>query len=452
MSGRSGTSISVNNLFFNTPARLKHLKSVTAEVANIADFVNKIALANPHIKFSLTSNDREIMKTDGRGELLKTIKDIYGMEVAKKMYHLSCENADYRIEGYISYPEINRANRNHMITIVNGRIVKNNQLNKVINDSYHTYKPDNRYPIVVLDIKTDPSLIDVNIHPTKMDIKFSKMDLLSAMLNQAIRKIIKGEVHIPEVVVKETSPTPNVTEFTLDLGRNESSVIENNTLDLIINEDLTFDNKTVEFSETKKETLPELYPIALLHGTYIICQNERGMYLIDQHAAKERVNYEIVKKRLGNPHIEVTSLLIPITREFTNNEYMILKEHFDLIKNLGIGIEEFGINSVIIKSHPTWLPTGQEEEAIKRILELVLMLERNFDLEKFNERIAINMSCKMSIKANTYLNMAEMEYLIDDLRKCDNPFNCPHGRPTMILYTKYDLEKQFKRTGFESYV
>src|SRR5574344_1178448 len=177
---RIGTIMSVADLFYNTPARLKHMKSLYAELANIIEYVNKIALSHPNIKFTLTNNDSVILKTDGRGDLLKTIKDIYGIEVAKKMYQVDGINNDYSINGYISYPEINRASRNHIITIVNGRVVRNMELNRIINDSYHSYKPDNRYPIVVHEIEVDPSLIDVNIHPTKMHIKFSKMESLTS--------------------------------------------------------------------------------------------------------------------------------------------------------------------------------------------------------------------------------------------------------------------------------
>lgn len=187
---RIGTIISVRELFYNTPARLKHMKSLYAELASVTDYMNKIALSHPNIKFSLTNNNNTILKTDGRNDLLKTINDIYGIEITKKMVSARSENDDYKITGYISLPEINRSNRNHMITIVNGRVVRNLEINKIINDSYHSYKPDNRYPIVVLTIEVDPILIDVNIHPTKMDIKFSKMEELLSLINNMIKKLL----------------------------------------------------------------------------------------------------------------------------------------------------------------------------------------------------------------------------------------------------------------------
>lgn len=440
---RIGTIIEIKNLFYNTPARLKHIKSLYSELANITEYMNKIALSHPNIKFSLTNNDNKILETDGRGDLLKTIKDIYGLEVAKKMYKVKSNLDDYEIEGYISYPSINRSSKNHMITIVNGRVVKNYDLNRTINDSYHSYKPDNRYPIVVLKINVDPSLIDVNIHPTKMDIKFSKMNELL----DEISTMIKNTIGTKNLIPKVTAPVvekKHYEQIVLDFNK-PKEVYEQ---ELFINEDLTIKE---EIKEDNKE-LEAMYPVGLVHGTYIICQNELGMYLIDQHAAKERINYEIYKEKLGNPKKDSLPLLFPITIEYPSNEFIILKENFEFIRNLNIDINEFGINSIIIKSHPTWLPKGHEEEAIKKILDLIINIEKNFTIEKFNEKLATMLACKMSIKANTNITLKEMEQLISDLRKCDNPYNCPHGRPTIIFYSTYELEKLFKRSGFENLV
>lgn len=440
---RIGTIIEIKNLFYNTPARLKHIKSLYSELANITEYMNKIAFSHPNIKFTLTNNDNKILETDGRGDLLKTIKDIYGLEVAKKMYKVKSNLDDYEIEGYISYPSINRSNKNHMITIVNGRVVKNYDLNRTINDSYHSYKPDNRYPIVVLKINVDPSLIDVNIHPTKMDIKFSKMNELL----DEISTMIKNTIGTKNLIPKVTAPVvekKHYEQFVLDFNKKEE-VYEQ---ELFVNEDLTIKEEV----EDEKKELEAMYPVGIVHGTYIICQNELGMYLIDQHAAKERINYEIYKEKLGNPKKDSLPLLFPITIEYPSNEFIILKENFEFIRSLNIDINEFGINSIIIKSHPTWLPKGHEEEAIKKILDLIINIEKNFTIEKFNEKLATTLACKMSIKANTNITIKEMERLISDLRKCDNPYNCPHGRPTIIFYSTYELEKLFKRSGFENLV
>ena len=451
---RRGTVMCVNDIFFNTPARLKHLKSLYTELANISEYVNKIALSHPEIKFSLYNNNSLILRTDGRGDLLKTINDIYGLEITKKMIKIEGSNSDYEVSGYISKPEVHRSTRAHIITIVNGRVVRNMDLNRVINESYHGYKPDNRYPITVINIELDPTLVDVNIHPTKMDVKFSKMDELLDLVSKLIKDGLSTKNIIPTLEEPKIEPNKSFTdsiykkvnyeELTFDLNRVNEEVEEIKKEEVIAKVEEVTENIEVE----NKQKLPELYPVGLVHGTYIICQNELGMYLIDQHAAKERVNYEYYKYKLAHPNKEMISLLIPINIELTSNEFIIIKENFELLRNMNFEIEEFGVNSVIIKAHPLWLPKDHEAEAVRRIIDLVIEMESNFDLEKFNDHVAATISCKMSIKANTNITTSEMENLINDLRKCDNPFNCPHGRPTIITFTKYELEKLFKRSGF----
>ncbi len=446
---RKGTVIEVSELFYNTPARLKHMKSLYTELASITDYVNKIALSHPEIRFTLINNNNVILKTDGSGNLLKTISAIYGVDIARKMLEINGEDDDYSINGFISLPEINRAGRNHMVTLVNGRVVRNQELNKIINDSYHSYKPDNRYPIVVISIELDPSLVDVNIHPTKMDIKFSKLEELLELVKKTITSKLNRQTLIPEASITDFPIVEEVQEPILK----ESIIIENKpkyeeiTLDFNVQEEPVIYEKK---EEKEEERLPLLYPVGLVHGTYIVCQNEIGMYLIDQHAAKERINYEMFKEKLTNPTKENIPMLLPLTIELSNNEYIVLKENFAFLENMGFEISEFGINSVIIKAHPTWLTKDFEDLQIRKILELVSSKEKDFDLAKFNDHLAATLACKASIKANTNLSINEMEALISDLRKCHNPFNCPHGRPTIITFTKYDLEKLFKRSGFES--
>ena len=448
---RKGTIIEVKDLFYNTPARLKHLRSLYTELANITDYVNKLALAYPNIRFTLINNENVILKTDGSGNQLKTIKEIFGVNIAKKMVQVSSSNDDYQVEGYISLPEVHRSNRNSMITLVNNRIVKNMEINRIINDSYHSYKPDNRYPVVILNITVDPTIVDVNIHPTKMDIKFSKIEELCNLIEQMIKKALKQRILIPKIETP-LEPKPQDEELTLDLNRVSEPIVQYNEPDitdqLVINDEFLTENIEEETIIEENPKLPELYIVGVVHGTYIICQNELGMYLIDQHAAKERINYEYYKKKLGNPNNDQTSLLFPITIELANNEFIILKENFEFLRSLKFDIEEFGINSIIIKAHPTWLPIGYEELSIRKIIEIILEKEKNFSIEKFNEKVATMLSCKLAIKANEAISTEELEQLIDDLRKCDNPYNCPHGRPTIIHYSNYELEKLFKRSGF----
>ena len=445
---REGTVIEVSELFYNTPARLKHMKSLYTELASITDYVNKIALSHPEIRFTLINNNNIILKTDGSNNLLKTISAIYGMDVARKMLEINGEDDDYIISGFISLPEVNRAGRNHMVTLVNGRVVRNQELNKTINDSYHSYKPDNRYPIVVINIELDPSLVDVNIHPTKMDIKFSKLEELQQLIQNIITNRLDHQTLIPQANIVVNSFEDNDSNYDQDSKPYQPNLpkYEEITLDFSVKEEPEY----VKTINEDIERFPLMYPIGLVHGTYIVCQNDTGMYLIDQHAAKERVNYEIFKEKLANPLKENIAMLLPMTIELSNEEYIILKENFDLLENMGFEIAEFGINSIIIKAHPTWLTDGFENLQIQKIVEAVIHKEKDFDLAKFNDHLAATLACKASIKAHTEISLDEMRALISDLSKCHNPFNCPHGRPTVVTFTTYDLEKLFKRSGFES--
>lgn len=456
---RKGTEIEVRNLFFNTPARLKYLNSIYSELANVCEYVNKMALSYPNIKFTLISDGKVLLNTDGSGNLLKVIKEIYGSNIARKMKPISVFNDDYDVDGFISLPEVTRSSRSHMITLVNKRVIRNIELNRAINDAYHTYKPDTRYPIVVLNINTDPSLVDVNVHPSKLDIKFSNFEDLKTLIKNGIKQVLDKTLLIPEIEnkkVKEERQKVSLQQLNLE----RQNVIENNTIDyslfdedvLEVNETLVKDElksekeeNNISFKEEKKVIMPEMYPVGLAKGTYIICHNELGMYLIDQHAAKERINYEGYLKEFGNPSNNSIKMLIPLTLEFPSNEFIIIKQNIDILRNMKFDIEENGINTFVIKEHPTWLKKGYEEESIKKILEVLIEQERNFSIEKFNEKAAIMLSCKMAIKANQNISMEEMEKLIDDLRKCDNPYTCPHGRPTTIFYSNYELEKMFKR-------
>lgn len=453
---RKGTIITVSELFYNTPARLKHMKSLYTELASITDYMNKLALSHPNIRFILENNDNLILRTDGSGNLLKVIQSVYGNDVVRKMVSVSGENADYEINGYISLPEVHRSSRNNMVVIVNGRVVRNTDINRTINEAYHSYKPDNRYPITVLNILVDPSVVDVNIHPTKMDIKFSKMDTLLELINEMIVSKISNRELIPKAFLKEEKKEeikkkPYYIEQFINLDSKGSTVEEVTVPDeeIITNDDLE-SNVVSDSEEYKAEKLmPEMYPVGLVHGTYIILENEKGMYLMDLHAAKERCNYERFKKAMGEPIISSTAMLFPITIEFTSSEYVILKEHMSLLTDLKFKIEEFGVNSIIVKEHPTWLPTNNLEDSIRTIIDVIIR-EKEFSIEKFNEKVATMMSCKHAVRANTHLTMEDMRDLVEDLRCCKNPFNCPHGRPTTIFYSNYDLEKLFKRSGFDT--
>ena len=454
---QKGTTITVKDLFYNTPVRLKYLKNLYVELANITDYVNKMALSYPNIKFTLINNGKILLDTDGKGDLRKVIYQIYGADVTKKMIEISGENDDYYIHGYISYPEMQKSNRNAITTLVNGRVIKNNELNKIITDAYHTYIPKDKFPIIVLNIDVDPILIDINIHPTKMDIKFSKMDTLKELVYDEITRQLEKIILITNIstrteeAVRETT-IPLYQAFhndTKEEPKYEETVLDFSVADTLPEEDIPQQDSIEEKIETKTEEEPRkarikpMIPRGVVYLTYIIAENEDGMYIIDQHAAAERINYEKVLKSLKEKEQPV-DLLIPIKIELTSNEFLIIRNHLDMLKECAFVIEEFGDNTIIVRSHPNWIPENIAEECIRKVIDIVVSKE-NFDFDQFVWRMAATIACRMSIKANDYLSYEDQVWLLDNLRYCDNPFTCPHGRPTIITYTRYELEKLFKR-------
>ncbi|MBQ8219396.1 MAG: DNA mismatch repair endonuclease MutL, partial [Bacilli bacterium] len=464
IASRVGTTFKISNLFYNTPARLKHLASSYSELSNVIEYINKIALSYPDIRFKLINDDKEIFSTNGTGNILKVINSIYGLEVTKKMIQIDNSNDDYKISGYISMPEVSRANKSHMTTLVNGRVVKNSMLYRTISDSYSNFKEDSKYPVCVIYIECDPSLLDVNIHPSKLDIKFSNFDELNNLIKETIITSLKDKLLIPNIKLSNNKSDIKYENLSLDISRLNNNIVKEdnseykNKLEDFINfrndndiiDKITLSDEEERISDivsvSSNKKIPELYPVGLLLGTYIVCENELGIYLIDQHAAKERINYEKISYKLSHPTKDTISSLVPIVIELPKNEYLIIKENMDILDNLNIKVEEFGVSSLRVVSHPIWFTYGKEEDIMRGIIELILNKEKNFKVEKFNDNLAKMISCKMSIKANTYIDKASMESLINDLRECDNPYNCPHGRPAIIHFSIYELEKMFKRS------
>lgn len=460
---RQGTIISINNLFFNTPARLKYLKSEQYELANSVSFIEKLSLSYPNIMFELTNNGKTIIKTSGSNNLLKTIHEIYGLSVSSNMMEVKGETDDYQMEGYICKPVILKSNRNHMTTIINGRVVKNNDLNRAINDAYFRYKPDIKYPIVVLKFETDPTLIDVNIHPTKQDIKLSKTDELYEMITTTIQNKLYQELLVPNAIKENQKEEIQPSD---EASSKEESPIIQTKLNLIspqlVPDNIEEKNENTIIVPTVKEPTASyksykdrlinpnfkslnLYVEGQVLGTYIVCQNEYGLYLIDQHAAQERVNYEKVQEQFKNKTISTIDLLIPINIELSTSDFIKIKENIEIIKELGFIIEEFGINTFTIKGHPSWLKEGHEKEIINSIFDEIIKQGNNFDRIRFNNKIIATIACKMSVKANTRLSKESMEEIIRQLEECKNPYNCAHGRPTIVKFSIYELERMFKR-------
>ena len=441
-SARKGTSITITNLFYNTPARLKYLKSEATELNNCVQFIEKLSLSRPDIAFTLTNNDRVVVKTSGSNNLLKTIHEIYGLNVSSNMLEIKASSDDFEITGFVGKPSILKKNRNHFNTIVNGRVVRNNDINRAINDAYNTYKHEGFYPIVVINIVTDPTLVDVNIHPTKQDIKMSKIEELTEILYKTIKEALYNNLLIPNAIVDESLnkvDIPFISPSVYDKDNKVTEVVQT-SFDLGTTKS---EEETVIKNETFKRL--KLYPVGQVHGTYIIAENEDGMFILDQHAAHERVNYEMIKKKFAEETPSYTDMLVPLQIELTTSDYEAFMENKGVLEDLGFKIEEFGINTIVFKAHPTWLTKNFEGDNLRTIVDLVITNHKNFNKDRFLDSLAKMVSCKMSVKANEHLSLSEMEGLLNDLVKCDNPYNCCHGRPSIMKFTNYELEKMFKR-------
>ena len=504
---RKGTDIIISDLFFNTPARLKYMKTIHTELGNITDVVNRLALANPDISFRLVHNGRQLLKTTGNGDVRQVLAAIYGINMVKSMIPVSGESLDYKISGYISMPEITRASRNYISTMINGRFIKNYALVKAIQEGYHTLLPIGRYPVVLLNIEMDPLLIDVNVHPSKMEVRLSKEQELNELVSSVIKNAFKtkelipaGMVtqkqekpkseqtfmeldHLPEAeekhsIVQSTierrpfveekavelsrsykaAEPPNISQQGAPDWRNALVAQENKTFEPnapVSDEELVHDEKEIiepesfpaaqeSVAEVQESRVPPLYPIGQMHGTYILAQNDRGLYIIDQHAAQERIKYEYFRDKVGEVATELQEMLVPITLEYSADECIKINEHQHELEKVGVFLEPFGYNSFIVRSHPQWFPRGEEKDLIEDMIEQLLLM-RKVDLKKLREEAAIMMSCKASIKANHHLRNDEIQALLDELRRSSDPFTCPHGRPIIVHYSTYEMEKMFKR-------
>lgn len=447
-----GTKIIVRDLFFNTPARLKFLKSYYTELNGVVSLIEKLSLSHPNISFKLSSDNKELIKTSGSNDLLKTIYEIYGYNVSKNMVYIEGHNDDYDINGYVSNINITKSTKKDMITLVNGRIVNNSYVNRIIKDAYHTYLAVDKYPIVVINILVDPTIVDVNIHPTKQDIKFGKMETLEELLFSLIRDKLMNINNMFKAYDETKYEVSNSEEYVLNDNlvvkeEYDKPVIEESKMCFNMNEESSGYETVIDTLEEKSEKPSLLHPIGLAMGTYLFATDEECVYMIDIHAANERINYEKLLNALKESVVHKTSMLFPITIEFTKNEFMTIMEKKDFINNLGISFDEFGVNTIRVYEHPTYFREGYEEESLRRVFDLIVSIDKDFDRVKFNEQLAINLSCKMSVKANTFIGSLEQETLLKRLFECEFPYTCPHGRPTIIKYTKYELEKLFKRVN-----
>lgn len=460
-----GTEIQVRDLFYNTPARLQNLKSIQAELSYVTDFVTKIALANPHIAFKLTNNDQKIFQSFGNGNRLEVINQIYDVNVCKNMITIANSNNLFKISGLISNISVTRSSRNNMTIIVNGRVVRNNNITNAIIEGYKTLLTVGRYPICVIEIDVDYSLVDVNVHPTKAEVRFSE----EAQLLELIKETISSSLLRSNLIVNKDKEDVNDDPFDSivfddeeeeekedDIFEKKETVFEEvKPVEIIpekkvekeeikpVQTSFDFINKEIK-DDTEVEKITELHFVGQLFGTYILAQNDDFFYMIDQHAANERINYEKIIKDLKNEKIVKYDLLIPIKLSFTQSEAILINEKKETINSLGIDFEEFGGTSFIVRSVPLWVNQSIASDYIEDVFMQVIR-EKKSTKEEFLDNLAKSLACKRSIKGNEFIGKTQIDFLLEDLVKCYNPYTCPHGRPIIIKYSKYQIEKWFKR-------
>lgn len=465
-----GTKIEVEKLFFNVPARLKYLSSNNTELSLIMNFITKYAIAYPHVAFNVTNNGKTIFKTTGKDSIEEIIANIYGLSTAKNMLPFKGSNNLYSINGMCSNNSVYRSNKNAITIIINKRLIKNQSLIYAITESYKTILPVGKYPVVILEISCLPSLIDVNVHPSKLDIKFTDEYLLKNLITNSIKKALYDEPLIYQETTYQKPTLPREDEIKINEKlpvqtpenqiKKEPEILDwddfqdeddekevNNEVEKISN---TNSNEEIiqpsllEETETDNFFFTKLHYLGQYNLTYLLMEYDNDLYLIDQHAAMERWMYEKISKEFAKPKHEFIELIIPIKLEFSISEINNIINHFDDLKELGITCELFGNNAIIIRTIPTWIKPEYTEIYIRDIINHMLLLNSS-PKEKVMDSLAKSLSCKKSIKADTRIRIDEVETLMKNLDTCKMPYTCPHGRPTLIKFTKYEIEKMFKR-------
>ena len=468
-----GTIFEIEELFYNTPVRLKYLKTDYTEVASCLEVMQRLALSFPNVSFDFYIDGKLSFSTTGRGDLLEVIARLYGNDIAKKMLPVSFNANGFDINGFIAKPEVTRSTRYYMITILNQRNVYIPNVQKAIISGYGDYIFNSKYPFVILNLRVDHSLVDVNVHPSKKEVRLSNdVEIASAtekIIKEELRKLNSFHDVTIKVQKKEVEQAPlfdlNTNRINVEVNRpfveqkvndtitfNEPKKETSILLDMIdLDEDIVIDDKKEvqeEVQETVKQQreVPNLKVVGQLHKTYIVLEGEDGFYLCDQHAANERINYERFN-RILNSHIDVTDLLVPIVMSFSPSDiHKLTDEKIDMLKEIGLSVEPFGLNTIRVSSIPVFIKEQNEDVYIEELINQVINDDK-INIVALRKHVIATMACKASIKANDKLDIREMEDLIAQLFTCDNPTTCPHGRPTIVHFTSYDVEKMFKRSG-----
>ena len=481
-----GTTIEVNDIFYNVPARQKFLKSPQREAALISDIVTRLALANSKISFRLTNNGKKILNTYSTENLFDTIRTIYGKTIAENIIKFEKHNDISSVYGYVGNSEISRGSRNNQSIFINKRYIKNKLIGTAVENAVKSFLMINKYPFFVLFLDIFPEFVDVNVHPTKAEVKFQNdreiFKLVFDAVHEAIRDSLRGtfEFDIEDSLdsIRNTkTEVKEIVQIPIDL-KDEHSKVKNENY----SENTLFQNKTdndnvsgilresggnaitrdsyakaitnennyekMLYSHNSNSELKPKFPalkvIGQFHNTYILAEAFEELYLIDQHAAHEKILFEKYTKEIREGQVVAQILLTPEVIELSSEDYLYYVENKELFKNSGFNMEEFGENTVSIREVPNFLGKPQLKEYFISIIDNLKKLGSGETYEVKYNKIA-SLSCKAAIKANDSLSVEEMKTLIETLRNIEDPYNCPHGRPTIIKITLYELEKKFKR-------
>lgn len=482
ISRAQGTTVRVADLFYNTPARLKYMRSPQSELSHVVDVVNRLSLAHPSISFTLINEDKQLLQTSGQGDLRQVLAAIYGLTTARKMVEVEAHDLDISVHGYVSLPELTRANRSYITLLVNGRYIKNFLLNRAILEGYGSKLMVGRFPLVVLDIELDPFLADVNVHPTKQELRLSKEKEVMDLIRQAIQEALKEQDLIPDalenlaksavqkvdkpvqtslvlednpVYFQDRSPeesqasTPEVVVEEAPLGSSSVHFAQRQEADYSDLDHPELDLASLEKAYGKLDgeetaTFPQLEYFGQMHGTYLFAQGKEGLYIVDQHAAQERVKYEEYRQSIGEVSGDQQQLLVPYIFEFSAGDALRIKEQLPILRDVGVHLSDYGNNQFILREHPIWFKEEEIEAGVYEMCDMLLMT-KEVSIHKYRAELAIMMSCKRSIKANHALDEQSARHLLYQLSLCQNPYNCPHGRPVLVHFTNRDMEKMFRR-------
>lgn len=492
----AGTKIEVTGLFYKTPARFKYLRKPNYEFSVIAEWINKLALSYPKIRFSLSHNGRLIFQTSGKGNILEIIYQMYGKDVAASAEPFDEQTLDFRIHGYGIQPKINRSSKYFIFISVNHRLVRSIPIQNAIIETYHEFMPPNRYPIFLIDIEVDPQLVDVNVHPNKLEIRMTKQNELIDLIKETIKKLFQEKLRTVEIDLKRIQ-NPQESVFLQDppasikqdrliaddpIERLKEEVKEQKNdvenayeqewtqspisyeshkqqfMEMIQEEPEPFEpkaEKVIEQIEEKKEIeqkrhergqefFNHLRIIGQLRFSYILCENENGLVIIDQHAAQERYNYERLMNEFKKPHTVMQPLMVPVQIHVSHAIMAHIDSINERVQSFGIHFEAFGNDHMIVREIPTWLNQCNEQEFLEDLISL-FMQDLHVDIAKIQKHMIATIACHSSIRFNKELSKEEMEQVIKDLQKCEQPYHCPHGRPTVITLSDSDLRKEFER-------